>query len=111
MIAPGFKYYPNVTINQKLCDQCKDCIDACPKNILAIKDKKLVVTDNEQCTLCLSCVEACESKAIAVSGDDTKFLFHFETDGALTPKDAIEETIRILQEKYDTLNKEVSKLK
>ena len=111
VIAPGFKYYPKITIDQKLCDQCQECVDICPKNILAIKDKKLIVTDLDQCTLCKSCMERCETKAISVEDDNTKFLFHFETDGALTPQDAIDESIAILEEKYDSLNKQISKLK
>lgn len=109
--APGYKYYPIVTIDQKKCDQCGECVDACPKNILEVKDKKLVVTDIEQCTLCKTCVEACESDAITIAGDESKFLFHFETDGALTAHDALTHAVSILQTKYDELGKLITKMK
>src|SRR4030042_7150799 len=62
--APAYKYYPVVEINQKKCNLCKQCVDACPKKILEIKNNKLVVTDIEKCTTCKSCMEACESNAI-----------------------------------------------
>jgi len=45
-------------------------------------------------------MEVCEEGAIKVSGDDTKFIFKFETDGSLKAKDALIESARILEEKY-----------
>ena len=109
--APGYKYYPIVEIEQKKCDQCKKCVEACPKNILEIKNNKLVITDIEQCTMCKSCMEICENDAIAVRGDENKFMFNFETDGSLTTKEALRESAKILAEKYVEFSKLLKKLK
>jgi DNA-directed RNA polymerase subunit D len=109
--APGYKYYPIVEIDQKKCDLCKKCVEACPKNILEIKNNKLVVTDIEKCTTCKSCTEVCESDAIAVTGDENKFLFHFETDGSLSAKDALMESVKIIEEKYAEMSKLLKTLK
>jgi len=109
--APGYKYYPIVEINQKSCDQCKKCVEACPTKILDIKNNKLVVTDIEKCTTCKSCMEVCESNAITVMGDENKFIFHFETDGSLTAKDALIESAKILEEKYTEFSKLLKNLK
>jgi len=109
--APGYKYYPIVEIDQKKCDLCKKCVEACPKNILEIKNNKLVITDIEQCTICKSCMEICENNAITVRGDENKFIFHFETDGSLSTKDTLRETSKILAEKYAEFGKLLKKLK
>jgi len=109
--APGYKYYPIVEIDQKRCNLCKKCIEACPKNIIEIKNNKLSITDIEKCTICKSCMEICEPGAITVKGDENKLLFHFETDGSLSAKDALKETAKILSEKYTEFGKLLKKLK
>ena len=109
--VPGFKYYPIVEIDQKKCDLCKKCVDVCPKKILEIKNKKLVVTDIEKCTTCNSCMEVCESFAIKTCGDENNFIFHFETDGSLNAKEALQESIAILAKKYEEFGKLLKKLK
>jgi len=109
--APAYKYYPVVEINQKKCNLCKQCVEACPKKILEIKNNKLVVTDIEKCTTCKSCMEVCESHAITASGDENKFLFHFETDGSISAKDALKESAKILANKYAEFNELLKKLK
>jgi len=109
--APGYKYYPIVEIDQKKCNLCKKCVETCPKNILEIKNNKLVVTDIEKCTTCKSCMEICENNAITTKGDENKFVFHFETDGSLNAKDALIESVKILAEKYEELGRLLKKLK
>ncbi len=109
--APGFKYYPIVEIDHKKCNLCNKCVEICPKNILEIKNDKLFVNDIEKCTTCQSCVEICENNAISARGDDSKIIFHFETDGSLTAKDALRESSKILAEKYAEFSKLLKKLK
>jgi len=109
--APGYKYYPIVEIDRKKCDICKKCVEACPKNILEIKNNKLVVNDIEKCTICKSCMEICEKNAITARGDENKFIFHFETDSSLTAKDVLRESAKILAEKYAEFGKLLKKLK
>jgi len=107
----AYKFLPIVTIDTKKCDQCKACIDACPKNILEIKNNKVIVTDIEQCTACKSCVDICENDAIAVEYDPHKFIFHLETDTSLTAKDALVESAKILIGKYEELGKALKTIK
>jgi len=109
--APGYKYYPIIEIDQKKCNLCKKCVDACPKNILEIKDKKLVVTDIEKCITCESCMEICENNAIIARSDKNAFLFRFETDGSLSAKEALQESVSILEKKYKEFAKLLKKLK
>ncbi|MFH1100644.1 MAG: DNA-directed RNA polymerase subunit D [Methanobacteriota archaeon] len=109
--APGYKYHPIVDIDMKKCSLCKQCVDACPKQILEIKNNKVVVTDIEQCTTCHSCVDVCEPDAIKVSDDEHRFIFRFETDGSLAAKDVLQESANILMKKYEDFSDKLKKLK
>jgi len=109
--APAYNYYPIIEIDQKKCTKCNKCIEICPKRILEMKNDKLIVTEIEECTLCNSCIESCESDAINVTGDDTKFIFQIETDGALKAKDALIESAKILVKKYSEFGKLLKKIK
>jgi len=105
--APGYKYYPVIEIDQSKLDEesRKRCVEVCPKKILVEKEGKLVVTDVEKCSLCKSCEEVCEPGAITVKGDETRFIFSFETDGSLSAKEALVESTKILEEKYKEMEK------
>lgn len=100
--APAYKFYPKIEINQDKLDRetIDKCIAICPRNVFAEEDGKLVVKEVERCSLCRSCMEVCEEGAIKVTGDDTKFIFKFETDGSLSARDALIGSARILEEKY-----------
>jgi DNA-directed RNA polymerase subunit D len=60
--------------------------------------------------LCYSCIKACKSKAITVEGDETKFVFVFETDGSLTAIDTLQIALGILEKKFDEFRELVSSL-
>jgi DNA-directed RNA polymerase subunit D len=100
----GYKYYPIIKISKK-CTKCKECVDACPVNILKYAKGKITVTDKKVCTLCNSCVEACEEGAITVAGDDTKFIFKIESQGAIPPKDLFKIACETLEGKAKELSK------
>jgi len=100
----GHKYYPSIEVNEE-CNVCMECVNSCPRNILKAKKKKIVVENVEDCILCKTCEEVCGKDAIKVSGDPTKIIFQFETDGSLTAKRAFMEALNILYKKYDELEK------
>ncbi len=107
VVAPGYKYYPIIEINQDKLDEdsIKKATEICPKKILEEKEGKLVVKDIEKCTLCKSCVEVVEEGAIRVRGDETKFIFTYETDGSLDAKTLIIKAAEILENKFKELEK------
>lgn len=110
--AVGYQYYPKITINEKKCDYCGECVKACPRKVLKINEKKksLTVDNLEACNLCNACVEACEPGAIDVDYDDTAFLFSFETDSSYTPEVVLKAAIDILNKKFNTFIEEVGNL-
>ncbi|HIH96095.1 MAG TPA: DNA-directed RNA polymerase subunit D [Thermoplasmata archaeon] len=105
----SYKYYPEIQIDNKKCDDCKQCVDACPNNCLGLENGKIFVKDLRSCSLCKACVEACESGAITVNGSDQKFIFNFETNGNIKAKDALLKAVELLDEKYKEFAKKLSK--
>jgi DNA-directed RNA polymerase subunit D len=106
----GFKFYPNIEIDAKKCDLGGSCVRSCPKNILKIENKKVVVQDIENCTLCNSCIEVCEANCIKVWGDESRILMSFDTDGSLDPKDILDYAIKNLESTFDDMKDKIDKL-
>jgi len=110
--AVGYKYKPVVKVDNKKMDPEKYPLDVCPVNIIHRKDGKVVVDPEEKCILCMQCVEAATENgwegAFDVHGDPTKILFHFETDGSMSAKDAVLEALSMLETKFSTLADQAS---
>ncbi len=120
----GYKNYPIIEIDNKLCkgpEACGSrCVEECPKNILEVKSNKISVRDNlEDCTFCKTCMEVCpavgENKtsepAIKVRVEDDRFIFKFETDGSMTSKEAFEFSLKFLEDKFNDFREQISSLK
>ena len=63
-----------VTFKEDACKGCSLCIDACPKNIIALDKERLnlkgvhpaVVTDMDKCIGCACCALMCPDLIISV---------------------------------------------
>lgn len=97
----GYKYYPSLDIDGKKCDDCGECVSACPVNILESKDGKINVIDVEKCTLCHVCEEMCPRGAIQVVGLENKFILRYETDGSLSAEEILKQSLIILVDKFE----------
>lgn len=120
----GYKYHPTVEIDKDECDLCGLCTSACPKNILVFENSKLRIEKDKvlDCNVCMACVEAClagtrqgsenqkEKSPLTVKGDDTKFIFIFETDGAISAKDTLDKALELLEERFTTFRDLISDL-
>ncbi len=106
----GYKYYPTVTIDHSKCDNGGTCIKACPKHVMAFKDQKVQVVDNDACVLCEDCVKACRTGAITVKWSENKFIFEFETDGSLSAKVALAKALESLENTFDDFREKVASL-
>jgi len=106
----SYKYMPMLEFDWKLCDGCSECVKACPKEILKVVEKKVIVKDITLCNMCKACMEACPSKAVKVSGDPTKFLFKVESSGAHPPDQIILKAMEVLQNKFEEFSKLLKKL-
>jgi DNA-directed RNA polymerase subunit D len=106
----AYKYAPVINIDRKECDLCEKCIEACPKHVLEMKERKLCVGDLEACTMCEECVRVCPKGALKVSGDSTKFIFTVESSGTLPPEQIVLRAIGSLKGKFGEFSKLVKKL-
>jgi len=120
----GYKYYPTVEINKDECDLCGLCASACPKGILVYENSKLKIEKDKvlDCNVCMACVEACkigtrqgaedekEKSPLTIFGDDTKFIFIFETDGAISAKDTLDKALELLEDKFSSFRDLISDL-
>ncbi|MFQ5986713.1 MAG: DNA-directed RNA polymerase subunit D [Thermoplasmata archaeon] len=97
----AYKFYPILEFDPKDETLTQEVAAVCPVNILEANGE-FKVTAIEKCTLCRLCEEASEGH-IQVSGDPTRFLFRFETDGALTAEQALNAALDILQHKFEDL--------
>ena len=67
-------FVATVTFNTDLCKGCGLCVNACPKNILAIDTSVInkkgyspaVMTDQEKCIACAFCATMCRDCIITV---------------------------------------------
>jgi DNA-directed RNA polymerase subunit D len=103
-----YKYYPKIRIS-KTCDVCGECVDICPRKVLAKKGGKVEVQDLVSCTLCHDCAEACpkEPSAIEVTAEENKFIFNVESTEALPPQRIVEESLKILDKQLKELEAEI----
>jgi len=101
--ACAYKYYPRITIGEE-CDQCHECIKACPRDILEEDESgNPKIANIEDCTMCKTCMRACEKGAIKVGHEEGSFIFKIETDGSMAPEEVLERACDILMEKADKI--------
>jgi NAD-dependent dihydropyrimidine dehydrogenase PreA subunit len=96
----GYKYLPVIEVDGKKCNGDGMCVEKCPAHILKIDKKKVVVEDSKKCMLCDSCVEECTEGAIKVHGEPTKFIFSFETDGAVPALRALQYALKFVEDEF-----------
>ncbi|MBO4763985.1 MAG: DNA-directed RNA polymerase subunit D [Candidatus Methanomethylophilaceae archaeon] len=96
----GYKYMPVVRVDPAAAsrDDVLECRDVCPKKVFDVKDGRLVVVDEMGCSLCRACTEHVKDGGVTVTGDDTTFLFKFETDGSYTAQQALDEALKVLRD-------------
>jgi DNA-directed RNA polymerase subunit D len=93
-----YKFFPQIKIDNKRCDACGECVEICPKKVLAKAGDKIEVRDLMACTLCQDCVDVCpqEPSAIEISWDKNAFVFSIESTGALPPERIVTEAVKML---------------
>ncbi len=92
----SYTYLPMIEIS-KIKD-LKKIEKACPKGVLGVKNKKLVLLDPYKCDECKICEEV-SGNNVKIESDPTKFVFNVDSISGLEPKHIVEESARILQEK------------
>ena len=109
--SPGLIFYRNV-FEIKVDKNCpKEVIENCPRNILKLKDGKILVEDNYKCDACESCVEYCKKNGKeSIEVVPTKeLLVTLESFGQLSVEDMFKKSIEVLKKDLAELAKKLSK--
>jgi DNA-directed RNA polymerase subunit D len=99
----AYKMIPSVKVDDKKCDGCKECVEACFRQVFEMQDDKAVVVDEMNCTLCNLCVETCDVQAITVTYDENNFIVTIESTGSNSPEEIVEKGLDVFRKKYEEL--------
>lgn len=113
----GFKNHPVINISEA-CDACALCVDECPRNILAVRGKKVEVIEGKlaDCSMCKLCEQACLSSgigdepAIAVSAEPDRYIFVVESDGSLPVKEIMDRALLYIRDQSHELERQLSEI-
>jgi DNA-directed RNA polymerase subunit D len=109
--APSYRMDISIEFDNKKIDEVNEFIKKLPPNIVELKAKKLELKDVKKLPILESYIDKEKVDFITIKRDPTKLTFHFETDGSLSAKDALKESVNILIKKYEELDKQIKKLK
>ena len=92
----SYSYLPTIEVSQ--IKEAKRIVKSCPKGVLGVKNRNLVLLDPYKCDECRACEEA-SGNNVKIKSDPTKFVFSVESISGLEPRYVVEESSRILQGK------------
>lgn len=101
VLAPRYRMETKITVDKKHLDDVKEIIDQLPKDLVELKGDKLQLTDPSKESILEAYLEKNKSEFITISRDPSKLLFSFETDGSMSAKAALQESVSILAKKYE----------
>ncbi|UCC91399.1 MAG: DNA-directed RNA polymerase subunit D [Candidatus Aenigmatarchaeota archaeon] len=104
----SYTYLPVIEVSQ--AKDLKRIVKSCPKGVLGIKNRKLVLLDPYKCDECNICEEAGGGN-VKIKSDPAKFVFSVESISGLEPKYIVEESSRILQEKAKEFKDQLRKVR
>jgi DNA-directed RNA polymerase subunit D len=102
--SPGhvfFKLKPEIKIDNKKVKNPEAVIQACPKDIFELKNKKLKIKKNNlyNCHYCEACKDITEG--ITLKKQEEDYIFYLESWGQLSPKEMLIESTEIFKKKLD----------
>ena len=109
--APGYKFMPTINFDKKKLNEVKEFVKNIPDGLVALKGEKLEILDINKLSMLESYIDKNNVDFMEIKKDNTNIIFTFETDGALSPEEALINSSKILGEKYAEFGKLLGKLK
>jgi DNA-directed RNA polymerase subunit D len=104
ILAPRYRMDTVISFDKKRINEVKAFLEELPKDLpVEIKGDKLELKDNTKLPRFQAYLEKNKDNLIAVTKDPTKLTFSFETDGSISAKVALQESVAILSKKYEEL--------
>jgi DNA-directed RNA polymerase subunit D len=110
VIAPRYKMELKIEFDKDKIKETKEFIEKLPKDIIELKGNKIELQDISKLSILESYLEKEKIDFIKINKDPTKVIFSFETDGSFTAKNAMLESVKILEDKYSQFSKLLKKL-
>ena len=113
----GFKNYPEVSISEA-CDACGNCVEECPREVLAVRGKKVEVVKGKlpDCSMCKLCERAClasgigDEPAITISAEADRYIFVVESDGSLPVKEIMNRALQYIRDQSNELERQLGEI-
>jgi DNA-directed RNA polymerase subunit D len=105
VIAPGYRMETTIEFDKKRLNDVKEFLGKLPEGTADIKGDKIILKNDKKLATLKYYMEKENVDFITVNKDPTNITFTFETDGSFTTKDALIESIKILEKKYTELSK------
>ncbi len=113
----GFKNHPVVSISEA-CDACGMCVDECPRDVLAVRGKKVEVVEGKlpDCSMCKLCERAClasgigDEPAIKISAEADRYIFVVESDGSLPVKEIMDRALAYIRDQSNELETQIGEI-
>lgn len=93
--------------NTKASDYAEAAAEICPKNVLEVKSKKVILKDPYNCILCGECRDISKDDTLKLEYDDNSFIMTIEPTGSLSAIEIFDEAVNILSEKIAGIKKAV----
>jgi DNA-directed RNA polymerase subunit D len=101
VLAPRYRMETVITVDKKRMNDVKAFIEELPKDLVELKGDKLEVKDISKMSVLETYIEKNKEDYIIIKKDPTKLTFSFETDGSMSAKAALQESVNILTKKYE----------
>jgi len=101
VLAPRYRMETKIMVDKKRINEVKAFIEELPKDLVELKGDKLELKDPSQEKILESYLEKHKVDYIAITKDPSRLQFSFETDGSMSAKAALQESVNILAKKYE----------
>jgi DNA-directed RNA polymerase subunit D len=103
----SYQYYPDIRVTGSQADVHK-ALKMCPKGLVTLKGKKIVVDDMLRGDVALGCLR--EAKGIDARSDESRIIFSVESISGLEPAYIVSTAAEILMEKAGEFKKKLAKI-